>query len=132
MAARVRVCTAAGRHGDSDRGPRLRSDHAIDRSQPRIYAADRFRTACAARRGPGLAGDLERYGADSGREFLYRHQARDQFPEGDSVMRRPLIAGNWKMYKTPEETTAFFHELRPLVTAVSHCDVVVCPPSVDL
>ena len=47
-------------------------------------------------------------------------------------MRRPLIAGNWKMYKTPEETAAFFQALRPLVTAVSHCDVVVCPPSVDL
>jgi triosephosphate isomerase len=47
-------------------------------------------------------------------------------------MRRPLIAGNWKMYKTPDEASALVRELRPLVTAVSHCDVVVCPPSVDL
>jgi triosephosphate isomerase len=47
-------------------------------------------------------------------------------------MRRPLIAGNWKMYNTPEEAADFFRQLRPLVTAVSHCDIVVCPPFVDL
>jgi triosephosphate isomerase len=47
-------------------------------------------------------------------------------------MRRPLIAGNWKMYKTPDESADFFRQLRPLVRAVSHCDIVVCPPSVAL
>jgi triosephosphate isomerase len=47
-------------------------------------------------------------------------------------MRRPLIAGNWKMNKTPEEAADFFRQLRPLMRAVSHCDIVVCPPSVDL
>lgn len=47
-------------------------------------------------------------------------------------MRRHLMVGNWKMYKTPEETTDFFADLRLLVRAVAHCDMVICPPTVDL
>ncbi len=31
------------------------------------------------------------------------------------AMRRPIMAGNWKMYKTPAETAAFFEKFRPLV-----------------
>ncbi len=43
-------------------------------------------------------------------------------------MRRPVIAGNWKMYKTRAETRAFFDAFRPLVAHASHCDIVVAPP----
>jgi triosephosphate isomerase len=43
-------------------------------------------------------------------------------------MRRPVIAGNWKMYKTQAETRAFFASLKPLVAAATHCDIVVAPP----
>ena len=43
-------------------------------------------------------------------------------------MRRPIIAGNWKMYKTQAETRAFFEAFRPLVAASKHCDVIVAPP----
>lgn len=43
-------------------------------------------------------------------------------------MRRPLIAGNWKMYKTIGETVEFVRQLRPLVAKSDHCDVVVAPP----
>ena len=32
-----------------------------------------------------------------------------------NLMRKPFMAGNWKMYKTPAETTAFFEKFRPLV-----------------
>ena len=42
------------------------------------------------------------------------------------------MAGNWKMYKTPAETTAFFEEFAPLVANSSHCEVVICPPFIDL
>jgi len=42
------------------------------------------------------------------------------------------MAGNWKMYKTPAETTAFFEKFRPLVEQASHCEVVICPPYPDL
>jgi triosephosphate isomerase (TIM) len=47
-------------------------------------------------------------------------------------MRRPVMAGNWKMYKTPAETLAFFEKFRPLVDRSSHAEVVICPPFVDL
>jgi triosephosphate isomerase len=43
-------------------------------------------------------------------------------------MRRPLIAGNWKMHKTIAETTAFVGSLKARLTFVEHCDVVVAPP----
>jgi triosephosphate isomerase len=42
------------------------------------------------------------------------------------------MAGNWKMYKTPAETTAFFEKFRPLVEKSSHCEVVICPPFTNL
>jgi triosephosphate isomerase len=43
-------------------------------------------------------------------------------------MRRPVIAGNWKMYKTQEETREFFDDFEKLVGQATHCDIVVCPP----
>jgi triosephosphate isomerase (TIM) len=47
-------------------------------------------------------------------------------------MRKPVMAGNWKMYKTPAETTAFFEKFRPIVRDATHCDVVICPPFTSL
>ncbi|HOV69714.1 MAG TPA: triose-phosphate isomerase [Clostridia bacterium] len=46
-------------------------------------------------------------------------------------MRKPIIAGNWKMNKTPGETQAFIKELIPLVKDAK-AEVVVCPPFVCL
>ncbi len=43
-------------------------------------------------------------------------------------MRRRVIAGNWKMYKTLADTRAFFSSFLPLVAASKHCDIVVAPP----
>jgi triosephosphate isomerase len=43
-------------------------------------------------------------------------------------MRRRVIAGNWKMYKTLAETRAFFTSFLPLVASAKHCDIVVAPP----
>src|SRR6266496_2849964 len=43
-------------------------------------------------------------------------------------MRQPIIAGNWKMFKTLAETSAFFNALLPAVQHVEHCDIVVAPP----
>jgi triosephosphate isomerase len=47
-------------------------------------------------------------------------------------MRRPVIAGNWKMYKSPAETAGFLHDFAPLVATSSHAEIVVCPPFVDV
>ncbi|MDR0396521.1 MAG: triose-phosphate isomerase, partial [Oscillospiraceae bacterium] len=42
-------------------------------------------------------------------------------------MRTPVIAGNWKMNKTPDEAVRLINELKPLV-AGARATVVVCPP----
>jgi len=42
------------------------------------------------------------------------------------------MAGNWKLYKTPAETTAFFEKFRPLVASAAHCEIVICPPFTNL
>jgi len=42
------------------------------------------------------------------------------------------MAGNWKMYKTPAETIAFFDKFRPLVARSEHCEIVICPPFTNL
>ena len=47
-------------------------------------------------------------------------------------MRKPIMAGNWKMYKTPAETTRFFEKFRPLVEKSEHCEIVICPPFTSL
>jgi triosephosphate isomerase (TIM) len=43
-------------------------------------------------------------------------------------MRTPLIAGNWKMFKTVGEAVAFVTDLRPLVKEAATVDIVVAPP----
>ena len=46
-------------------------------------------------------------------------------------MRKPIIAGNWKMNKTPAEAVELVKGLIPLVKDAK-CDVVVCPTAVCL
>ncbi len=48
------------------------------------------------------------------------------------MIRKPLMAGNWKMYKTPAETEAFFAAFKPLVAGAGHCDIAIFPPYVNL
>jgi len=45
-------------------------------------------------------------------------------------MRKAIIAGNWKMNKTPAEAAALVNELKPLVKDAI-CDVVVCVPATN-
>ena len=46
-------------------------------------------------------------------------------------LRKAVIAGNWKMNKTPAEAAALINEMKPLV-ADADCDVVLCVPYVDI
>ena len=46
-------------------------------------------------------------------------------------MRKPIIAGNWKMNNTIAETKALVKDLIPLVKDAK-CDVVICTPYTDL
>jgi triosephosphate isomerase len=43
-------------------------------------------------------------------------------------MRRRVIAGNWKMYKTLADTRAFFSSFLPLVAGAKRSDMVIAPP----
>jgi triosephosphate isomerase len=43
-------------------------------------------------------------------------------------MRKPIIAGNWKMYKLVAESVATALALRPLVANANHCEVIIAPP----
>lgn len=47
------------------------------------------------------------------------------------MARRKIIAGNWKMNKTPSETVKLIEELKPLVKN-DEVDVVFCVPAVSL
>jgi triosephosphate isomerase len=42
------------------------------------------------------------------------------------------MAGNWKMYKTPQETVTFFQKFLPLVAEVTRLEIVICPPFVNI
>ena len=46
-------------------------------------------------------------------------------------MRKPLIAANWKMYKTPKQAADFVKTFLPLVSKTT-VEVVLFPPSIDL
>src|SRR6266480_4793239 len=43
-------------------------------------------------------------------------------------MRKKLLAGNWKMYKTVADARALAHSLRSKLGTVTDPDIVVCPP----
>ena len=47
-------------------------------------------------------------------------------------MRMKLLAANWKMYKTPDQTRDFFREFLPMVKDHDRDEICVCPPFVDL
>jgi triosephosphate isomerase len=47
-------------------------------------------------------------------------------------MRKPVIAGNWKMYKLLGEAVETVLKLKPLVANANHCDVVIAPVFVHL
>jgi triosephosphate isomerase len=42
-------------------------------------------------------------------------------------MRKPVIAGNWKMHKTVSQSVETALALKPLVANASHCEIVIAP-----
>ena len=43
-------------------------------------------------------------------------------------MRTPIIAGNWKMYKTVADTVKYVKEFRGMVKDISDVEIVIAPP----
>jgi triosephosphate isomerase len=42
------------------------------------------------------------------------------------------MAANWKMYKTPQQTAAFFEQFNPLARSITDCELIVFPASVNI
>lgn len=49
----------------------------------------------------------------------------------NKALRKAVIAGNWKMNKTPDEAKEIINAMKPLV-ADADCDVVLCVPYIDI
>ncbi len=49
----------------------------------------------------------------------------------NKALRKAVIAGNWKMNKTPSEATQLLNEIAPLVKDAD-CEVIACVPYVDI
>jgi triosephosphate isomerase len=47
-------------------------------------------------------------------------------------MRRRIMAGNWKMYKNPQETVGFFERFKTLLSERHRCEVVIFPAAIDI
>jgi triosephosphate isomerase (TIM) len=47
-------------------------------------------------------------------------------------MRKKMMAANWKMNKTPDDTREFFRAFLPLVAGHDRDEIVVCPPYTDV
>ncbi len=43
-------------------------------------------------------------------------------------MRKPLIAGNWKMYKTSDQAMRLAEGIKKSLKGIENIDVVLCPP----
>ena len=46
--------------------------------------------------------------------------------------RKKLMAANWKMYKTPDQTRDFFRDFLPMVQDHDRDEIAVCPPFVNI
>jgi triosephosphate isomerase len=47
-------------------------------------------------------------------------------------MKKPYIAGNWKMFKTSAEAVSFIEGLKAGVYQIHDCHIIVCPPFTSL
>lgn len=50
----------------------------------------------------------------------------------NKAKRRAVIAGNWKMNKTPAETAVAVAKTAELTSEMNDCDVILCVPFVDI
>ena len=48
------------------------------------------------------------------------------------IRRLPVIGANWKLHKNPLGTESFFDTFRSLVEDFGYCEIVICPPFLDI
>ena len=111
----------------------ITADHGCDPTTPSTDHSREFVPLLAhgaqARAGVdlGTRTTLSDIGQTVARELRYGDFERNQLLRLNR-MRKPVMAGNWKMYKTPAETHAFFEKFKPLVAGAQGRDIVICPP----
>ncbi len=59
---------------------------------------------------------------------IYEEYYPNKYKVKGPNMRKPVIAGNWKMYKTIAEAVDFIEKIKPLAAQAGHCEVIVAPP----
>src|ERR1019366_3984958 len=106
LASSVRSRAAPRRPRHLHRRPRLRPHGSRHRPHARIRASAGLRSQGPRRRGSRTARVAFRHRPNGGCQF-WRVDCKRRQLFTTNFMRKPIMAGNWKMYKTPAETTQF-------------------------
>ena len=65
--------------------------------------------------------------------MINKSSGREKGVENISTLQRaPLLAGNWKMFKTVQEAVALAEELKRSLAGISGREILICPPAVSL
>jgi len=65
---------------------------------------------------------------EDGRRFASTPGEKFPLSNNQHPSRKPVMAGNWKMFKTAAETRDFVDKFKPFVADASHCEIVIAPP----
>ena len=65
---------------------------------------------------------------EDGRRFASTPGEKFPLSNNQHPSRKPVMAGNWKMFKTAAATRDFVDKFKPFVADASHCEIVIAPP----
>ena len=65
---------------------------------------------------------------EDGHDFASNPGEKFPLSNNQHPSRKPVMAGNWKMFKTVAETRDFIEKLKSFVAEAPHCEIVIAPP----
>ena len=89
------------------------------------------RDASKTRRARLFDGSVHSVHEQEKRSATQYYEVYMRFKKEKLIMRKPIIAGNWKMNNTASQGVALVNAIAPLVTD-ANCDVVVCVPAINI